>query len=77
MLVGSLGGGIPPWDPLGLLSLWDLLWDSSGTNETCVGPHVTRDTHVGLVARGRLGCLVFSWFSWEEKLVAPLIAHLM
>ena len=37
------------------------LWDSSGIHETCVGPHVTRDTHVGLVARGWLDCLVFSW----------------
>ncbi len=53
MLVGSLGRGIP--------RMWDPLWDSSGTHETCVGPHVTRDTHVGLVARGWLDCLVFSW----------------
>jgi len=62
MLVGSLGRGIPQTrDPLGLLSLWDLLWDSSGIHETWVGPHVTRDTHVGLVARGWLDYLVFSW----------------
>jgi len=62
MLVGSLGRGIPRTrDPLGLLSLWDLLWDSSGIHETCVGPHVTRDTHVGLAACGWLDCLVFSW----------------
>ena len=40
--------------------MWDLLWDSSGTHETCVGPHVTRDSHVGLVACGWLDCLVFS-----------------
>ena len=53
MLVGSLGRGIP--------RTWDPLWDSSGIHETCVGPHVTRDTHVGLVARGWLDCLVFSW----------------
>ncbi len=46
---------------MGLLSLWDLLWDSSGIHATCVGPHVTRDTHVGLAARGWLDCLVFSW----------------
>ena len=47
------------WDSV-LDSLWDLLWDSSGIHETCVGPHVTRDTHVGLVARGWLDSLVFS-----------------
>ncbi len=53
MLVGSLGRGIT--------RTWDPLWDSSGIHETCVGPHVTRDTHVGHVARGWLDCLVFSW----------------
>jgi hypothetical protein len=58
--------GIPRtlWDPSDLLSLWDslwdLLWDSSGIHETCVGPHVTLDTHVGLVAHGWLERLVFS-----------------
>ena len=54
--------GIPwtLWDPSDLLSLWDLFWDSSGIHETCVGPHVTRDTHVGLVAHGWLDSLVFS-----------------
>jgi len=31
------------------------LWDSF------VGPHVTQDTHVGLVAHGWLDSLVFSW----------------
>ena len=40
--------------------MWDLLWDSSGIHETCAGPHVTRDKHVGLVARGWLDFLVFS-----------------
>jgi hypothetical protein len=41
------------------------LWhpsDQSGISTTCDGPHVTRDTHVGLVARGCphgwLGCSV-------------------
>jgi len=54
MFVGSLGPcGIHPSDLLSLWdSLWDLSWDSSGIHETCVGPHVTRDTHVGLVADG-------------------------
>ena len=52
--IGSLGDSL--WDPL-----WYPLWDSSGIHETCVGPHVTCDTHdVGLVAHGWLDCLVFS-----------------
>ncbi len=36
-------------------SWWDPLWDPSdrsGISMTCDGPHVTRDTHVGLVVRG-------------------------
>ncbi len=48
------------WDPF-----WDPLWypsDQSGISMTCDGPHVTRDTHVGLVAcgcpHGWLGCSV-------------------
>ncbi len=45
--------------------MWDPLWDPSdrsGISTTCDGPHVTRDTHVGLVTRGCprgwLGCSV-------------------
>ncbi len=41
--------------------MWDPL-DQSGISTTCDGPHVTPDTHVGLVAcgcpRGWLGCSV-------------------
>ena len=56
-LVGSLGRGIPwTWDSLDVGSLWD----SSDVRSFGVGPHVTRDTHVGLVARGWLDYLVFS-----------------
>ena len=57
MFVVSLGPCVIPrtlWDPLDLLSLWDL----SGIHVTCVGPHVTRDTHVGLVA---CGCWRLVW----------------
>jgi hypothetical protein len=50
----------PWWDPF-----WDPLWDpsdQSGISTTCDGPHVTRDTHLGLVTRGCprgwLGCSV-------------------
>ena len=33
-------------------SLVGFIW----VHQICVGPHVTRDTHVGLVARGWLDC---------------------
>ncbi len=49
----------PLWDPL----------DQSGISTTCDGPHVTLDTHVGLVAHGYL-------YGWLSSLVRCLALSL-